>query len=170
MGTDSMKNLLRIAAFAVPACAALALAQPAAAANGATIQSERPATNGTAEQVTLAFLDAFNSLDAERFDSFFAEDATMFFPSGPFPKARVEGRQAVTAAFGRLFAMAKERGTNRLNIKPFDMKVQDYGSFALATFHLRGNGNIGRRSILFRQHGKSWRIVHFHASSLEEEK
>ena len=165
-----MTNLLRIAAFAVPACAMLALAQPASSAAGATTQTQQSIPDGTAEQATHAFLDAFNSLDAARFNSFFAEDATMFFPSGPFPKARVEGRQAVTAAFGRLFAMAKERGTTRLNIKPVDIKVQDYGSFAVATFHLRGNGNLGRRSIMFRQDGKSWRIIHFHASSLEEHK
>ena len=165
-----MTNLLKIAAVAVPACAMLALAQPVSAASGATIQKEQSVTTGTAEQAANAFMDAFNSLDSERFDSFFAEDVTMFFPKGPFPKARVEGRQAVTAAFGRLFAMAKERGTTRLSIKPVDMKVQDYGNFAVATFHLKGNGNIGRRSILLRQDKKSWRIVHFHASSLEEDK
>ena len=163
-------TILKIAAMALPAFAMLALGHPVSAANGATIQKERSVPPGTAEQAATAFLDAFNSLDTARFDAFFAEDATMFFPNGPFPKARVEGRQAVTAAFGRLFAMAKERGTTRLNIKPVDLKVQDYGNFAIATFHLKGSGNIGRRSILLRQDKMSWRIVHFHASSLEEDK
>lgn len=122
------------------------------------------------EQAAHAFLDAFDSLDAGRFEAFFAEDVTMFFPGGPFPKDRVEGKQAVTAAFGQFFAVAKERGASRLGLQPLDLKVQEYGGFSIATFHLRGNGNIGRRSILFRRDGGNWRIVHFHASALQQDK
>jgi hypothetical protein len=77
---------------------------------------------------------------------------------------------AVTAAFARFFAMARERGATRLNIQPLDLVVQDHGGFAVASFHLRGNGNIGRRSIVLQLQGAQWRIVHFHASSLEEGK
>lgn len=129
----------------------------------------RPVTTESAEQATRSFLDAFNSLDPARFDSFFADDVTMFFPSGPFPRDRVEGKAAVTAAFGRIFTMAKERGTTRLNIEPLDLVVQNDDRFAVATFHLRGgNGNIGRRSILLRLQEGQWRIVHFHASALED--
>jgi ketosteroid isomerase-like protein len=127
-----------------------------------------PVPAQSAEQATRAFLGAFNSLDPERFDSFFAEDVTMFFPSGPFPKDRVQGKAAVTGAFARFFAMAKERGTTRLSIEPLDLVVQNHGGFAVATFHLRGgNGNIGRRSILLGLREGHWRIVHFHASALE---
>ena len=133
------------------------LAEPAAAV------SER-----SAERTAVEFMDAFNSLDAARFDAFFADDVTMFFPSGPFPRARVVGKVAVTAAFHRVFDMARQRGTTRLSIQPLDLEVQDYGQFAVATFHLRGNGNIGRRSILLRRIAGRWLIVHFHASSLEE--
>ena len=129
-----------------------------------------PQPSAAAEQAAYAFLDAFKSLDAVRFNAFFAEDATMFFPSGPFPKERVEGKQAITAAFGKFFEMARERGTSRLGIEPLDLKVQNYGSFAVASFHLRGSGNIGRRSILLRQEAGNWRIVHFHASALEQAK
>lgn len=128
----------------------------------------RPVPAHSAEQATRAFLDAFNSLDPARFDPFFAEDVTMFFPSGPFPKERVQGKAAVTAAFGRFFGMAKERGATRLGIEPLDLVVQNHDGFAIATFHLRGgNGNIGRRSILLGLEKGQWRIVHFHASALE---
>lgn len=127
-----------------------------------------PAPTQSAEQATRAFLDAFNSLDPARFDPFFAEDVTMFFPGGPFPKDRVRGKAAVTAAFGRFFGMAKERGATRLGIEPLDLVVQNHDRFAIATFHLRGgNGNIGRRSILLGLQEGHWRIVHFHASALE---
>jgi ketosteroid isomerase-like protein len=130
----------------------------------------RPVPTQSAEQATRAFLEAFNSLDPARFDPFFAEDATMFFPGGPFPKDRVQGKVAVTAAFGRFFAMAKERGATRLGIEPLDLVVQNHDGFAIATFHLRGNGNIGRRSILLGLQDGRWRIVHFHASALEADK
>ena len=131
-------------------------------------ESTTTVTIESPEAAAADFLAAFNALDASRFDASFAEDVTMFFPDGPFPQGRVEGKQAVTAAFHSFFAMAKERGATRLNIQPLDMKVQNYGAFAVASFHLRGNGNIGRRSLVLRREGSEWRIVHFHASSLEE--
>lgn len=44
-----MTKLLKIAAFAVPACAMLALAQPAGAANGATVASASAASAAGAQ-------------------------------------------------------------------------------------------------------------------------
>ena len=138
---------------------------------GACTTTARPVPAESAEQATRAFLDAFNSLDPERFNSFFAEDVTMFFPGGPFPNDRVQGKADVTAAGGRFFGMARERGATRLGIEPLDLLVQNGDGFGVATFHLRGgNGNIGRRSILFRFWEGQWRIVHFHASALEDKK
>lgn len=119
-------------------------------------------------QGATAFMEAFNGLDQSKFDAFFAPDATMFFPDGPFPQARVEGKEAVTAAFRQAFEMARKNGATRLNITPLDMQVQDYGDLAIATFHLKGNGNIGRRSIIMRREQAGWQIVHFHASALKE--
>jgi ketosteroid isomerase-like protein len=148
-----------IASVAMVACvvppAAAADTPPAGAAQGA-------------DQAVTAFLEAFDSVDTDRFNAFFADDATMFFPSGPFPQARVEGKAAITAAFGQLFSRARERGVARLGLRPLDVQVQTHGDFAVASFHLRGNGNIGRRSIVMRRDAAGWRIVHFHASALEE--
>ena len=59
-------------------------------------------------------------------------------------------------------------GVTRLNIQPTDLQTQDYGAFAVVSFHLRGNDNIGRRSIVMRRDEQGWRIVHFHASALEQ--
>ncbi len=145
------------AASLAPGCATTAPAPPPASA-------AQPASEAVA-----AFLEAFDALDSARFDAFFAEDATMFFPAGPFPRERVAGRAPVTAAFRRFFDMARERGATRLGIRPLDLQGQDHGETAVATFHLRGSGNVGRRSIVMRREPAGWRIVHFHASSLEEE-
>ena len=155
---------MRTSIAAIITLAALTCAVSPAAAQ----QPPAAATAQSADQAVTAFLEAFDTLDADRFNAFFADDATMFFPSGPFPQARVEGKAAVTAAFGRLFEMARQRGVTSLRLRPLDIQVQDHGPFAVASFHLRGNGNIGRRSIIMRREPTGWRIVHFHASSLEE--
>lgn len=154
-------RLLRFIAASL--CAALVVS----AQTGAT-PSAPPGTNESAEQTAIAFVEAFNALDPARFDAFFADDVTMFFPSGSFPSARVESKKDVTAAFHRFFEMAKEKGATRLNIQPANLQVQNYGDLAVASFELGGKGSIGRRSILFRRDQGSWRIVHFHASSVQE--
>ncbi|MGX7953226.1 YybH family protein [Tsuneonella sp. HG249] len=140
---------------------------PSLAVSACTTVADQPVV--APEAAAHAFLNAFDSLDTVRFDAFFGEEVTMFFPGGPFPKERVEGKQEVTAAFRKLFDAAKERGTTRLGLEPQDLKVQHLGDFAIASFHLRGKGNIGRRSILFRREGAYWHIVHFHASALPQD-
>jgi ketosteroid isomerase-like protein len=154
-------RLLRF--IAAPMCAALVVS-----AQTVATPSAPPAAKDSAAQTSIAFVEAFNALDPARFDAFFADDVTMFFPPGPFPSARVNGKKDVTAAFNRFFEMAKEKGATRLNIQPANLQVQNYGDLALASFELGGKGSIGRRSILFRRDQGSWRIVHFHASSVQE--
>lgn len=114
------------------------------------------------------FLDAFKSMDQARFDQFFAPDVTMFFPEGPFPKTRVEGREAVLAAFHEFFALVRKRGRTALNITPVDQRVQLYGEVAIVTFGLKSDEAVGRRSIILRKIGDDWRITHFHASSIDK--
>jgi ketosteroid isomerase-like protein len=161
-------KIVKAPLFVFPAMLCAALAGTGCAAPAAEMRAPTARTGASAQQAAEAFLDAFNALDAVRLEQFFADDVTMFFPSGPFPKERVAGKTPVAAAFARLFEAARSRGTTRLNISPLDLQVQDYGGFAAVSFHLRGNGNIGRRSILLRRKGGDWKIVHFHASALEE--
>ena len=123
---------------------------------------------GTPEAASAAFLDAFKKMDEPRFDSFFAPEASMFFPDGPFPKGRVEGREAVLSAFHSFFKLVKARGRSTLNITPLEQRVQRYGDVAVVTFRLDQDGAVGRRSIVLRKVAKEWRIVHFHASTIEQ--
>ena len=140
-----------------------ATAQPAGAALPSTVASQ-----GEAEAAAADFLSAFNAMDLERFRILFAEDASVFFPSAPFPLRRIEGRDEVLQWFGRFFESARAR-TARLNIAPQDLRVQTYGRFAVATFHLGGNVNVGRRTLVLRRDRDRWRIVHLHASSVAEQ-
>lgn len=122
----------------------------------------------TPDAAAIEFLDAFRSMDQVRFDRYFAPDVTMFFPDGPFPETRVEGREAVLAAFHEFFALARKRGRTALNIAPLDQRVQLYGEVAVVSFGLESDESVGRRSIILRKIGNDWRIAHFHASSVDK--
>jgi ketosteroid isomerase-like protein len=125
---------------------------------------EPPAPEATAS----AFIDAFRAMDEARFDRFFAPDVTMFFPDGPFPKERVEGRVAVLAAFHSFFKRVKERGRTTLNIAPLDLRVDGYADVAVVTFRLDNAESVGRRSVILRKVAGEWRIAHFHASTIDK--
>lgn len=122
----------------------------------------------TPEATAASFLDAFKNMDEARFDGFFAPEVSMFFPDGRFPQGRVEGRDAVLAAFHSFFKRVKESGRKSLNIVPLDQSVQRYGDVAIVTFRLDSDDKIGRRSIVFRKIAGDWRIAHFHASATEK--
>ena len=144
-------------------CLAAALAaSPAPAAPSPTVAANTQP--GSPAAAAADFVAAFNALDRAKFDPLFAEDVTLFFPSAPFEVHRVEGKEAVLKWFGRFFDAVKGRG-GKLNIQPADLLVQDYGSFAIVTFHLNGGENVGRRTLVLRKDKGAWRIVHLHASS-----
>jgi ketosteroid isomerase-like protein len=152
------------------ASAALACALPASSA----IAAPEAGSNATAapsvsqpEAAIHAFVSAFNALDRTRFDALFAEDVTLFFPASPFPVRRIEGKQATLEWFGRFFDSLRERGTSP-RIEPQDLRVQDYGDVAIATFHLGGGESVGRRTVVLRRQGGQWAIAHLHASSETE--
>ena len=120
------------------------------------------------EAAASAFVEAFKAMDKARFDAFFASDVTMFFPEGPFPKARVDGRAAVLSAFHSFFERVKERGRSTLNIAPLDQRIEQFGDVAVVTFRLDGGDAVGRRSVILRKIENEWRIVHFHASTIDK--
>ena len=145
----------------VPSLLLAALAPVTATAAAAPAVATQAPTAGDAAN---EFIAAFNALDRGRFDRLFADDVTLFFPSAPFEVRRVEGKQAVLKWFGKFFDAARSRG-GRLNIQPADLRVQDYGSLAVVTFHLGGKDEVGRRTLVLHKEGQSWKIVHLHASS-----
>lgn len=148
-------------------CGAATLLAPvtAEASPADPASSKSAAATGSASAAAAEFVAAFNALDRGRFDPLFADDVTLFFPSAPFEVRRVEGKDAVLKWFGKFFDAARAR-SGKLNIQPADLRVQDYGSVAVVTFHLGGGENeIGRRTLVLRKQGGAWRIVHLHASS-----
>lgn len=122
------------------------------------------AADETPEQAVAGFLDAFRAMEPARFDSFFAQDATVFFPDGRFPTDRRLPRTEALETFHGFFESLKAQGLTRLEIDPVDPRIDRYGDVAVVTFLLKGTEFMGRRTVVFRKEKDGWRIVHLHAS------
>jgi len=127
-------------------------------------ESDSVAVQKTAEQ----FIQAFINLEWERFRSFFAADATAFFPpSAQFPR-RANSKAEIENVFRVVFDGARKRksGAPYLSIEPKELEVQMLGDVAIVTFHLEDPGMFGRRTMVLQKQGKQWLIVHLHASGV----
>ncbi len=129
---------------------------------------------GTVEAAARTFLAAFDDLDMPRFLDAFSDDATIIHPpAGPprtFP-TRLQGKAEIARTFGVVFDEIR-RGSGKAappyhHIDPQDLLVQLYGDVAVLTFHLGSDVRRGRRTLVFRQVGPAWKIVHLHASVFE---
>ena len=117
------------------------------------------------------FLDAFSNLKWEEFTSYFANDATVFFPPSAKTPARANNKKEVELIFKNVFDNARKGKTTPpfITIQPKDTRVQVYGTVALVTFHLLDPGWFGRRTVVLRKENSGeWKIVHIHASAIAE--
>jgi len=146
--------------------ASLALTPAALAAQAATpaVPAGQPAADAPVRAAVAEFINALNAFDGERLGRSFAEDATAFFPGPPFPAARLQGRATIQGAFSQLFAALRQRGARSASLAPVGLVVQLYDDVAIATFHLMGQQDVGRRTLVFRRIGGRWLIAHMHAS------
>jgi len=153
-------------ALAATAVAGMLAGLPLAAA----VPAQAPAQqrDGTAEAAVNEFFVALNSLDTARFGALFADDATLFFPTPPFPIRRIEGKAEIMRYFGMFFDSLRRRGARSINTAPRDLRIQRFGDFAIASFHLVGGQDVGRRTLVMRRSGGRWQIVYLHGSTLRE--
>lgn len=132
----------------------------------ATARAETPAIpREQATQAAVAFVDAFNNLDWERFEAAWADDATLYMPMPGFPD-RLAGREEIIAAFKSLFGDFPEQreGPPYLSINPIDLRVDVVGTAAIVTFLLGDESPRQRRTLVFVEQEGTWRIAHLHAS------
>ena len=128
--------------------------------------------SGGVEAAVRGFLTAFNSLDMPRFIASFAEDATIFHPPSAPPRTyptRLQGRREIERTFQVVFNQIRERSGRTSapyqNLQPQDVLTQQFEGFAVVTFHLGNETVTGRRTLVLRQVGLEWKIVHLHAST-----
>jgi uncharacterized protein (TIGR02246 family) len=131
--------------------------------------SARENTNDDVRRTLTKFLTAFANLDWEAFRNSFADDATVYFPSQRANRAT--GRAEIEATFRQVFE--RIRATNiappYLHLDPADLDVQLFRDTAVATFHLHDMPNvIGRRTVVLERRAGEWKIVHLHASNVEQ--
>lgn len=155
----SKRALAPLLAFALVATPGLA--QPAAARTAVPAQPQA----GSAEAAVAEFVGALNAMDPARLGRVFAEDSTIFFPAAPFPLRRL-GKAEAMRYFARLFEALRGRGDRLSDIVPRELHVQLYGDVAIASFHLTGGQEVGRRTLVLRRLGGRWLIVHLHSSAL----
>jgi ketosteroid isomerase-like protein len=128
-------------------------------------QLHRGPASGTPDAVLQDFLLAFDNLEWDRFRSFFADDATVFYPRGF--TGRANGRPEFEANFRQVFEQIRAGRTQPpyMHLQPRDLRIQSYGEIAIATFHLDDRpGVLNRRTIVLCRRKGQWKIVHLHAS------
>jgi len=113
------------------------------------------------------FMEALNTADIERFSSYFADDATMFFPLAPL-YLRLENKDQIVKVFTVFFESVRKgkTGPNYMNLAAQDLRIQLHGGTAVATFHFKGPDQVSRRTLVLVREGGKWLIVHMHASGI----
>lgn len=142
----------------------------AIALNASPQQPTNPQRSDRAVEAALRrFLTAFESLDWELVRASFHDDVTAFFLT-PEPLQRFEGRAAVDAQFQQVFASiraAAPSGPPFHRLVAEDLRIDQLGAdAAVATFHLRNEQRLARRTFVFRRTAGEWRIAHLHASNV----
>jgi ketosteroid isomerase-like protein len=159
--------------FPIKLCLPLAILSFSALADGSQpLMRDNPfietSDSIAVEKTAERFIDAFINLDWNRFRSFFAADATVFFPPSAKYSRRANGKAEIESLFMSVFERAhKQRsGPPYLSIRPKELKIQMLGDVAIVTFHMEDPDSFGRRTIVFQRHGEQWLIVHLHASAI----
>ena len=151
-----------------------ALVISAIVATSARAQTRPQLNTSTADSVAVAaalhqFLVAFENLDWPVFRAAFSDSATIFQPV-PQMAERVTGPRGIDSTFRAVFAAIRAQargGPPYQRLEPVDLRIQPLAvGTVLVTFELHSPERLGRRTIVFRREGSTWRIFHLHASSI----
>ena len=114
------------------------------------------------------FIASFSKLDLEGMMTYFAKDATSFFPIA-HRATFLDGKEEIGNAFAKVISKIRAAGLNSIKLEIEDVKVQRFGDAAIATLHIR-DGDLSRRTLVLRRVHDEWLIQHLHASNapLEE--
>jgi uncharacterized protein (TIGR02246 family) len=146
----------------------LALMVLASAVVSAATAADKPPAE--AEKVVRDILTAFENLDYDGFLANFATDATMFFPP-PEPPQRFDGREAIGAHFRGVFAKVRQQSQRQEPpYQKFDPESLHWQVLSpevvIATFHLRNEVRLARRTLVLQRREGRWLVAHLHASNV----
>jgi ketosteroid isomerase-like protein len=130
---------------------------------GSCASAPRSASRAEVELVVTGLVAAVNSADVEGFMALFAPEASVFLPSAANP-SRLTGPAQIRAGISPAF---EARPTNPMVIR--DLLITVEGTMAIASFEI-GNPIVhSRRTLVLKNTGGKWKIVHLHASNLSAE-
>jgi len=134
--------------------------------------SQKNADSTTVVKQLNEFIHAFEDLDFDRFQTFFANDVTVFFPPSAMAPHRVQGKEKAMAVFKTFFQKVKEKKSHApyLDITPKKLQIAFFQEIAIVTFELDDPDSIGRRTIILRKTKGEYLIVHLHASNIDKPK
>jgi len=118
--------------------------------------------------IVRTFVKANETANLDLIVSTFDDSATVFFPGEP--PQRASGKAEIRNVFAALFKQRK----GPITITPRDVNLQEFGDVSIVTAHLvpLPAGPVleptvfPRRTFVLRRVGRSWLIVHHHASNV----
>lgn len=111
------------------------------------------------------FVSAFNRRDWPAFQATLDPDVSVIFDR-PGPPARQDGHASVEAVFHLIFPDAPVAGSAPPSqIRPLNLRTQDYGDVVVLSFQLAAPDAIGRRTLVLHRTAVGWKVVHIHGSS-----
>ena len=137
-----------------------------------------PQTQAAEDEVLEAlesFIAAFENDHIEAMESSFADSAVIFPRSimannydRDIDVSKYRRVRGIDPQMRELIDSLKRSGRERpyLDIQPADLEILVFGDAALATFHLSGGEQLGRRTFVLALIDDAWKIVHLHASNV----
>ncbi len=145
----------------------------AAAASSPTLATP---TSGP-EKALRDFLRAFENCDLKAMELAFSADATSFDRTVMAPETkgpidlrdyrRIRGMPPGMRRTAEELPRGK-KGPPYQSLEPRDLLIQRSGDVAVCTFHLEHPHTLGRRTVVLQQHAGVWKIIHIHASNVED--
>ena len=125
-----------------------------------------------------SFLRAFENCDLPAMERLFAPDCVSFDQvvagSGGQPVSDLTPYRRCTGMPPAMRRLALELPTRTPgppyhSLVPRDLMIQVFGDAAVTTFHIERQGILRRRTVVFVKKDEGWKIVHLHASSVQED-
>lgn len=111
------------------------------------------------------FVSAFNRRDWPAFQATLDPEVSVIFDR-PGPPTRQDGHTAVEAVFHQIFPdAATGGGAPPSQIRPLQLRTQNFGDVVVVTFQLAAPAEIGRRTLVLHRTAAGWKVVHIHGSS-----
>ena len=146
-----------------------------------TAASSQTFANSTSgpETALRDFLRAFEDCDLKAMELAFSTDATSFdrIVMAPETKGPIDLRdyRRIRGMPPGMRRTAEElprgkKGPPYQSLEPRDLLIQRSGDIAVCTFHLEHPHALGRRTVILQQRSGAWKIIHIHASNVEDAK